>query len=134
MPWTDDYIEIPFLCDGRSRNGVDCGGLVILVYKEQLGIDLPTYTGTLTDMSIAGLRRAAKAIRAGLEAFTEVETPIPFDLVTFRSGALQAYHVGIVVNRTCMLHITAGINSSVTPFTGLAWKNKVSGFFRYASN
>jgi len=37
------YIDIPYKHRGRDFNGCDCLGLVILIYKEELGIILPDY-------------------------------------------------------------------------------------------
>lgn len=35
------YIGIPYEHQGRSMKGLDCYGLVVLVYKDKLGIELP---------------------------------------------------------------------------------------------
>ena len=43
MHWTARYINIPYINKGREFSGADCWGLVRLVYKNELGIDLPTY-------------------------------------------------------------------------------------------
>ena len=37
------YIDVPFKPRGRDFSGCDCLGLVILIYKEELGIILPDY-------------------------------------------------------------------------------------------
>lgn len=36
----DKYIGIPFVHRGRTKNGVDCYGLITLIYKSELGINL----------------------------------------------------------------------------------------------
>lgn len=133
MPWTDDYIGLPFCCDGRSRAGLDCGGLVILVYREQLGIEIPAHLGALVDLSPFGLRKASAEIKAELAKWVPVakEDIRPFDVLSFRRGSIESCHVGIACSRTHMLHITRGIDACMEPFTGPQWRHKLSGAFRY---
>ena len=38
--WVADYVGLPWEPYGRTRAGVDCWGLVRLVYEERLGICL----------------------------------------------------------------------------------------------
>lgn len=42
--WITSYLGIPFQDHGRTREGVDCYGLVRLIYEERRGITLPSYT------------------------------------------------------------------------------------------
>jgi cell wall-associated NlpC family hydrolase len=42
--WVTRYLNIPFKERGRTRAGVDCYGLVRLIYQEQRHIELPSYT------------------------------------------------------------------------------------------
>lgn len=42
--WVASYLNLPFKDQGRTREGVDCYGLVRLIYQEQLRIELPSYT------------------------------------------------------------------------------------------
>ena len=43
--WVRPYLVVPWLEDGRTREGADCWGLVRLVLAEQAGIDLPELPG-----------------------------------------------------------------------------------------
>lgn len=129
-PWTDRYIEIPFVPDGRDRTGVDCYGLVYLVYKEQRAIELPSYAGIFKDQSFESLRRVARFIATHKNTWRKVEDPRPFDMIILRSGR-YLWHVGIVIDSRHMLHIMDGINSCREEYTGLFWRNRVEEFRRY---
>ena len=131
--WTDDYIEIPFLPDGRDRNGCDCWGLVCLVYREKLGIELPEYKGVFEAQTIAQLKNVARVMEREKESWVRVEKPHEFDVVMIRSGA-YAWHVGIVIDRRRMLHVMSGINSTVEEYAGMDWKNRIEEFRRYVAS
>ena len=131
--WTDDYIEIPFKPDGRDRNGCDCWGLVCLVYREKLGIELPEYKGVFEAQTIAQLKNVSRVMEREKESWVRVEKPHEFDVVMIRSGA-YAWHVGIVIDRRRMLHVMSGINSTVEEYTGMDWKNRIEEFRRYVAS
>lgn len=128
--WTDRFIDIPFKPDGRDRSGCDCWGLVHLIYRERLGIELPDYRGIFTDQSLATLRRVAEVMNQNRESWQKVDTPQPYDVVMMRSGK-YTWHVGIVVSKNYMLHIMEGIDSCLEEYTGIMWKNRVAEFRRY---
>jgi cell wall-associated NlpC family hydrolase len=131
MSWTDAYINIPFLYDGRDKNGLDCWGLVWAVYVDQLGIILPDYKGMFTDGSLPTLLRRAKLMDAEREKWerrSQYESPQPFDVILLRTKGVPS-HVGVVIDSRRMLHITEGINSCVEDYTGLMWKDRVIGFY-----
>lgn len=130
MNWSDKYINIPFKCDGRDRSGCDCYGLVCLVYKEQLNIELPDFKGIFTDHDIATLRRVAKEMKSYKEKWQRVQTPQLYDVVMLRTGA-YTWHVGLVLDNHRMLHVMTGINSVVEDYTGRYWGNRVEEFRRW---
>ena len=128
--WTDNYIGLPFIPDGRDRTGIDCWGLVCLVYKEQLGIELPLYKGIFINQSLDSLKKAARTYQIGKEAWQLVSTPNPYDVIMLRTGK-YIWHVGVVVDKRSMLHILSGINSMVEDYTGMLWKDRVEEYRHY---
>ncbi|MHB8109752.1 MAG: NlpC/P60 family protein [Syntrophorhabdaceae bacterium] len=131
MSWVDKYIGIPFKCDGRDRTGADCWGLLTVIYKEQLNIDLPSWSGVFKDQSIGCLKQVARAMAVERERWVKVDKPEPFDVILLRTGA-YVWHVGCVIDSTRMIHVMSGINSVIESFTGLQWKNRVQEFRHYA--
>jgi cell wall-associated NlpC family hydrolase len=125
-----EYVGIPFEKDGNDKKGCDCWRLVVLVYKDRLGIELPDFAGAYVDGSLASLKKVSRMIRAGKQAWERVDKPLPYDVILLRTGSM-VYHVGLVIDRKRMLHVMEGINSTIEEFTGIQWKKKVEGFYRY---
>lgn len=130
MPWTDDYIGLPFRPDGRDRTGLDCWGLYRLVLRERSGLDLPDYLGVYTAADAVSLRAAAAMMDREESLWTPVSTPAPFDLIRMRRGPLGA-HVGCVVSPGLMLHIQEGGTSRLDHYDWSDWASRVVGFYRH---
>jgi len=125
-----NYIGIPFLKNGNDREGCDCWKLIVMVYREQLGIDLPDYAEIFVTDSLASLRRVARTMKEERLKWRQVQTPIPYDVILLRVNGLVC-HAGLVIDRRRMLHIMDGTDSTVEEFTGLQWKQRVEGFYRW---
>ena len=52
MHWMTPYIGLPYLTGGRNKKGLDCWGLMRLIYKEEKGIELPEYPGISAEEAI----------------------------------------------------------------------------------
>jgi cell wall-associated NlpC family hydrolase len=126
--WTNDYIDLPYKIDGRDRGGVDCWGLVHLVYRERLGVTLPDIEGYHAAHGNDWAKIAA-VMEEGAARWQQVARPSLYDAVLLRRGPL-ACHVGVYAGNGNMLHICEGINSTVEPVNGLRWKKRVVGFYR----
>lgn len=105
MNWVSQYIGIPYLDHGRDLHGLDCWGLVRLVYRDQLNIELPSYA----EISAEDLLRASRAITAGAEGEiwrpVEQSATVPFDVAVMRyAGRRATGHVGIVTPCNRILH------------------------------
>jgi cell wall-associated NlpC family hydrolase len=93
------YIGRPYLLHGRDMDvGVDCYGLVILVYKDILGVDLPDWQADSD--SIKGMVTALERELRGQidrEYAIEKETPDDMDIITVsRHG--RPHHMGVYVS------------------------------------
>lgn len=133
MHWSADYIGLPFADRGRSRDGVDCWGLLRLVYAEVLGLDLPSYTEGYASVAeraeiaalLTGERRTA--------LWTEVPAAAadPFDVLLFTHMG-KPLHVGLVVRRGLMLHVTEGQDSRLEPYGDGWWRPRLLAAHRHA--
>lgn len=131
MPSIGDYVGLPFAARGRSRDGVDCWGLVVLVYREILWLDLPSYDDRYTSLDAAERIDRAAIIAGERGAWREVETPEAFDVLLFTVGDVAA-HVGLVVDDTRMLHIQRGGCSGIERYDTPKWRPRTAGVFRHA--
>ena len=124
----NEYVGLPFRLGGRTRDGIDCYGLLRLVYSEQLGIELPAYAGEYVD----GTERTelAAIVSGGLESDWEpVERPFTGDAVVTRVIG-QPTHVGVYIEPDRMLHIRREAGSCIERLGSSAWSRRVEGFFR----
>jgi len=127
----NQYIGIPHKPQGRDRNGVDCWGLVCLVYAD-MGVALPHYDGwyARTD-EMEALHSVADTERT---RWKQVNTPQPLDVVLLNvptsKGRFPA-HVGLVEDSGMMLHAEHGRDVAREMYTGKRWGNRIEGFFHY---
>lgn len=128
--WSNAYVGIPFEDRGRDALGLDCWGLVRLVYDEQLGIDLPSlndgYESTEDAAAIAGIYEVERS------EWIERPGPAPGDVVMFRLLAIPL-HVGVVVDARTFLHTMERRGTCVERLTGPAWSARVLAFYRHRS-
>ncbi len=90
--WVTKYLDICYKPGGSSASGLDCWGLVCLIYRQERGIDLPMHDGRdVTHQS----------------SFRRVRPPLTeFDILLLDAWPEQS-HVGIILNPSSwMLHST----------------------------
>jgi len=131
--WCADYIGLPFADGGRDRAGVDCWGLVRLVYAEQLGIDLPGYG----EIAASELRALSAMIVAGAwqdPAWHGVERPRVFDVavMTFY-GKRSVGHVGVMAGADTVLHVERATHAAAVPLTHWTIRGRIKCFRRHTS-
>lgn len=109
--WATPYVGIPFLDGGRDASGCDCWGLVHLVYRDLLGIELPTY-GEISAHDVARVTERIREDSAGAPWLPVTGAPRPFDVLVMRGKPL---HVGVMVDARHVLHVEAATASVIVP-------------------
>lgn len=128
--WAGAYLGLPQADHGRSRAGVDCWGLVRLVYADELGIDLPSYTDVCPDLAERAELGALITGERDRGPWREVTDIQPFDVLLFRIGT-HATHVAVAVDGRDMLHIHGRTESCVVRSGDAMWRKRLVGVYRY---
>ena len=131
---TNDFIRIPFMDHGRTREGVDCWGLACVIFKEVRDISLPLmsvgYENTKDKLRISDL------IETNATQWTVVEEGDEqlFDMAVFRMRG-RPMHIGVVVKPGLMIHCERGSGVHLTRYYKEGqWDRRLEGFYRYAAN
>lgn len=104
------YIGIPFVDRGDTLEGADCYGLVRLVYKEQLQIEIPEFLSSCSD-SRAIWSDYLKQIS---EHWESVEEPSMYNVVAMAYDPQHpriVTHFGLYIGDGMLLHTLQNIGS-----------------------
>lgn len=122
------YIGLPYKDNGRDESGVDCWGLVRLFYKNELSIDLPSYTELYsggTDTAIP------QAIISNKDNWIERGEGVPGDVCLFNIFGEPA-HVGIYIGGGSFLHVRENQDSVIESINSVKWSKRFVGFYKYS--
>jgi len=126
--WQNKYVGIPYKEKGRDLNGIDCWGLLRLVYSEEFNIELPSFVADYIENDTQSIQELIAQYKEGWEP---VDKPVPGCLVLFRVLGTES-HVGIAVSTTHFLHARQGQDSAVESFDSRAWANRIVGYYKYS--
>lgn len=127
-PWCSNYIGLPFKSLGRDRSGLDCWGMIYLVYREIFGVDVPQYREYADAYDI---EEVSALIRGELVTrWREVSREDMGDVVLFRVRG-EPCHVGLVIARAKFLHSFEGTQSCMERYDAPKWRQRIFGFYRY---
>lgn len=127
--WAAQYVGLPFLERGRTREGLDCWGLVRLVLSDQYGIEVPSYLDRYevsTQSDILG-----PLIEEERQGWDDVPLGAARegDVLILRVRG-RGSHVGVVLGGGKMLHVEEGIGVVVEGYEGPMWGRRVLGAVR----
>lgn len=128
--WAGHYIGLPFREHGRTRDGLDCWGLVRLVLGEQFGFDVPSLSGDYSRTTDADAISRVIAREALEWRCVPASREDCGDVIVLRMRG-QPMHVGLVLGDSYMLHVERGINSAIERYTSARWHARIDAFYRY---
>ncbi len=128
VEWAGLYIGIPFKSGGRDKSGLDCYGLVRLVYIEQFDATLPDlrdlYTNALDTNETAPLYQKYAPLLRGDKS----NCPKPGDVAVILERGLPT-HLGIYVGSGYILHVTRHFGTILQRTTNPNLKGRVEGYY-----
>jgi probable lipoprotein NlpC len=127
MSWSNNFVGIPFADKGRSIEGADCWGLVVLVL-ESFEIIVPSYSDKYASSEEREL--TASIINHQKTKWQKIEFPHPGDVVLFKMGK-HLSHAGIFVEGDKFLHMAKDDSSMIDDLTKQPWSRRFSGFYRW---
>lgn len=125
----DKYLGIPYRHGGRDIHGLDCLGLVYLIYKD-CGIDIPDNDGR--DYAKDWFKTEPDRYLKGIRSYG-VEVPLdslqPLDLVYFKMGPVVT-HTGVMVDDNSFIHVLEGTTVHISTLN-FKWRRRLVGARRF---
>lgn len=121
----DDLIGVPFVDGGRTKAGLDCWGLAMILLQRQ-GYRVQDYPIQATDVA-----EIAKALKDGSErgGYERLDAPEPGHIVLLRlSMDVWANHVGICIGQGRFIHAYSKTGVCIDRLS--KWKSRIVGYYR----
>lgn len=135
--WHDKYRRLQFKerTENCGEDYFDCWRFVQLVYKQELGIDLPSYSAAYDDSEDKKINALIRQEAFEKDAWREVpvEEMQEFDVILMQLSAEgAACHVGLAIRQGTMIHLRRRSGVVIQPLRAFEWKNRILGVMRYA--
>lgn len=129
MKWTRQYIGIPWVAGGRTKDACDCWGLVRLIYKEQLGVEFPDHI-----LDPSRTKAVMRCMASQLEEWQRIETPEHMCLAVMGKGDTPS-HVGLYLSsgKGIIIHSVDGHTSCAESLNDLRRSYKLFQFYTHGS-
>lgn len=120
-----EYLGIPFKFGGRDRKSLDCYGLIMLLYKELHGLEVPDF------ISPTYLNEIENIINLNLHRWEPCELEegcvILFNVMGYGS------HVGYYLGNDRMIHTWEGTGGVLIERISFSWKRRIIGCYKWKS-
>lgn len=121
------FIGIPYVHRGRERKGLDCYGLILEMFKEK-GIKLFDINEEYDEgWSWKGRNYF---VENAYREWEPVESPLPWDVVTFRLKGEVVNHAGVVIGDGQFIHTVIKVGTIISRLSDPTWSSKMAGYYR----
>ncbi|MFA5458713.1 MAG: NlpC/P60 family protein [Synergistaceae bacterium] len=120
-------LPVPYVHEGRDYSGLDCGGLILLFYRDYLKIRLPDMHGYNPHWGYKGKNYF---IDDYYQFFIPVKIPQLSDIVLFRNNKEICDHGGVVLTGGEFLHCHRHVGVSINRYGAIPWSRRPGGFYR----
>lgn len=126
-----EFVDVPFVYQGRSRNGTDCVGLPAQVLQS-LGIRVRDYTGyprrfSDIDFLLGFVEEHAKKVHDGTGGYIVVN---PGQLLVFHIRGILP-HLGIVDDQEWFIHAYQSVGKVARTRFALSWQEEVHSVWEW---
>jgi len=124
-------LHVRFKDKGRDYSAWDCYSVVLLAYRDILGVELPSFAD---DYVNAGDTKASRRVIHDIvlrqkQNWDKVDDPQALDVALFRFGDTQT-HVGLMIDKNRFIHCERKINTVIERIDSAKWKKRVEGVYR----
>ena len=124
------YIKIPFKDRGRDENGVDCFGLVQMIYQDEFKIQLPSYIETYANEKDKKAICHAINSEKKLSGWLETTTPKFGNLIILNLLG-RPRHLGVMLDENTFIHCMKGKGTIIENTTDISWRNRINGYLKW---
>jgi len=129
-----EYIGIPFKYGGRTKEGIDCWGLVVIIYKEKLGVelfDMSGYEPTVESSSIF-YKSISEFSRMWEKIDVDTNKLQTYDIILFGLDDEHKNiptHIAVYTTFNKIIHCTEYMPVGITKLN--RWIHKAHSAYRY---
>lgn len=124
----DELVGIPYEHNGRSKNGIDCWGLVYLFFNK-LGIKLPRNDGKYISQDWYKIEpdRYIKGLEELGGEVGHYKNLKLFDVPYFRLYRNVITHSGVMIDNKHFIHVLINDRVSIATMKRRIWRGKYAG-------
>ncbi len=132
------YVGIPYKHLGRDTKGLDCYGLVVLIYKDKLDIELPDVhlykfgTDACNYMTAFYTKKKYEHVSGFSKLWTPVEDLEPYDIILFTvyDDIPAPTHSGVYLGEGKFIHCMSGLPVTINRLKD-HWLKRMHSAYRY---